>query len=34
MRADKWDEAYAMMTEITENYTKVTEALKAWFDMQ
>lgn len=34
MRADKWDEAYAMMTEITETYTKVTEALKTWLDMQ
>lgn len=34
MRADKWDEAYDMMTEITENYTRITEILTAWLDMQ
>lgn len=34
MRADKWDEAYAMMTEITEAYTNVTETLRSWISAQ
>ena len=34
MRADKWKEAYAMMPEITETYTSVTETLRNWLDMQ
>lgn len=33
MRADNWDAAYGMMTEINENYAKITEALTAWLDM-
>lgn len=33
MRADKWDEAYGMMAEITENYTKITETLANWLNM-
>ena len=34
MRADKWDEAYSMMSEITEKYTQVTDAIKTWIDGQ
>lgn len=34
MRADKWDEAYAMMTGITETYNNVTETLKSWISAQ
>lgn len=34
MRADKWDEAYAMMTDITENYSQRTETIKTWLDIQ
>ena len=33
-RADKWDDASAMMPEITEKYTKVTEVIKAWLEQQ
>ncbi|MGN0639444.1 MAG: Hpt domain-containing protein [Oscillospiraceae bacterium] len=33
-RADKWDEACAMMPEISENYTKITDAIKAWLEQQ
>lgn len=32
MRADKWEEAYCMMPIITENYRKVTNAIKECFD--
>lgn len=34
MRADKWDEAYAMMPEITEKYELVTDTLRNCLDMQ
>ncbi|MCI7350132.1 MAG: Hpt domain-containing protein [Ruminococcus sp.] len=34
MRADKWDEAYAMMPEITEKYNLVTDTLKSCLDVQ
>ncbi|MGN1089196.1 MAG: HD domain-containing phosphohydrolase, partial [Huintestinicola sp.] len=34
MRADKWDEAYGMMTEIAEQYDTLTETLRTWIDMQ
>lgn len=34
MRADKWDEAYSMMPEITEKYTRITEAIKTWINGQ
>lgn len=34
MRADKWEEAYAMMDEITENHSKVTGAVKELIDNQ
>lgn len=34
MRADKWDEAYAMMTEIAEQYDILTKTLRTWIDMQ
>lgn len=34
MRADKWDEAYAMMPEITEKYKLVTDTLRNCLDMQ
>ena len=33
-RADKWDDACAMMPEITENYTKITDTIKAWLEQQ
>lgn len=33
-RADKWDEACAMMPEISGNYTKITDAIKAWLEQQ
>lgn len=34
MRADNWDEAYAMMPEITAAYTEITDTLNTWLDMQ
>lgn len=34
MRADRWDDAYAMMSDIVEMYTKTAQTLKMWFDMQ
>ncbi|MGM9570786.1 MAG: hypothetical protein ACI3ZR_00975 [bacterium] len=34
MWAGKWDEAYAMISEITDNYNKIIKVLKEWFDMQ
>lgn len=34
MRADKWDEAYSMMTEINENYAKIVKTLSTWLDMR
>ena len=34
MRADKWDEAYAMMTEIAGQYDILTGTLRTWIDMQ
>lgn len=34
MRADKWDEAYAMMPEITEKYNLVTDTLKSCLNVQ
>lgn len=34
MRADKWDDAYGMMSDITEQYNKVSDALRTWFDTQ
>lgn len=32
MRADKWDEAYAMMPEINEKYALVTDTLRSTLD--
>lgn len=32
MRADKWDEAYSMMTEITDTYKNVTEVISSCFE--
>ena len=32
MRADKWNEAYSMMTEISETFNKVTETLTDLLD--
>lgn len=29
-----YDEAYAMISEITDNYNKIIKVLKEWFDMQ
>lgn len=34
MRADKWDEAYAMMPEITEKYTLVIDIIRNWLNIQ
>lgn len=34
MREDKWDEAYAMMPEITENYEKVIQMINLWLENQ
>lgn len=34
MRADKWNEAYSMMTEISETFNKVTETLTDLLDKQ
>lgn len=34
MREGRWDDAYAMMPEITEAYNKVTGAITSWLDMQ
>lgn len=34
MREDRWNDAFAMMPEITEAYDKVTAAIKSWLDMQ
>ena len=33
-RAEKWDEAYGMMPEISENYAEITGAIKAWLEIQ
>lgn len=33
-RADKWEEACAMMPEISENYTKITNTIKAWLEQR
>ena len=33
-RAEKWDEAYGMMPEISENYAEIIGAIKAWLDIQ
>lgn len=33
MRAEKWDEAYAMIPEITEKYAAVTDAIKKQLDI-
>lgn len=33
MRTDKWNEAYDMMTEITQTYNETLDVLKTWFDM-
>lgn len=30
MRAEKWEEAYGMMPEITENYEKVLKVIDSW----
>ena len=34
MRADKWDEAYAMMTEISGKFKKTTETIRTWLEAQ
>ena len=34
MRADKWEEAYSMMDEITEKYSRVTAVVKELTDAQ
>lgn len=33
-RAEKWEEACGMMPEISENYAKITDAIKAWLEIQ
>ena len=34
MRADQWDDAYNILPEITETYTKTVETMRAWLDMR
>lgn len=34
MRADQRDDAYNMLPEITETYTKTVETMRAWLDMR
>ncbi|MGN0578185.1 MAG: Hpt domain-containing protein [Ruminiclostridium sp.] len=33
-RAEKWDEACGMMTEITAEYNATTDAIRAWLEIQ